>query len=245
MKRSERVLGVVALVAGALFHPAERLPAQEPVESAEAAEAAGSESESSLRIGAVAVQPGEAAGAARGLSAEPAVRETYNLTPSQERLLRSVLDDFQKADVRSIGFVLAQTASMEAVQLRWESLVRESRPHAANLPLLVRAVLREAYHETNREVQVHTEKLLFYNDMMDSFRREIERIEGERSLSPEGEGEWDSYHKKLDGWLASVGEDARQADEDLRKALQRQEQTLESLSSLSVALHDAGMAVIR
>jgi hypothetical protein len=178
-------------------------------------------------------------------SAAPEVRETYHLTPSQERLLRAVLDDFQMADVRSIGIVLAQTASFEAVQPRWDELVSQSRPHAASLPLLVRAVLREAFHEANREVHVYIEKVLFYNDMTESVRREIERIEGERSLSPEGEGEWDSYHKNLHGWLASIGDDAQLANEDLQKALERREQTLESLSSSSIALHDAGMAVIR
>jgi hypothetical protein len=81
--------------------------------------------------------------------------------------------------------------------------------------------------------------------MTESVQREIERIEGERSLSPEGEGEWDSYHKNLHGWLASIGDDAELANEDLRNALERQEQTLESLSSLSVALHAAGLTALR
>ncbi len=219
MRRSERVQRVVmVLVACVLFMGVELLLAQEPAEN---------EGPSPVPLGAVAVQASEEAPEpALERLAAPAVRETYHLTPSQERLLRAVLDDFQMADVRSIGIVLTQTASIEAVQPRWEELVRQSRPHAASLPLLVRAVLREAYHESNREVQVYTEKVLFYNDMTESVQREIERIEGERSLSPEGEGEWDSYHKNLHGWLA-------------------QEQTLESLSSLSVALHAAGLTALR
>jgi hypothetical protein len=208
----------MVLVACVLFMGVELLLAQEPAEN---------EGPSPVPLGAVAVQASEEAPEpALERLAAPAVRETYHLTPSQERLLRAVLDDFQMADVRSIGIVLTQTASIEAVQPRWEELVRQSRPHAASLPLLVRAVLREAYHESNREVQVYTEKVLFYNDMTESVQREIERIEGERSLSPEGEGEWDSYHKNLHGWLA-------------------QEQTLESLSSLSVALHAAGLTALR
>ncbi len=242
MRRSERVQRVVmVLVAGVLFMGAELLLAQEPAETAEAAPG-----ESPSSMGAVAVQASEeATEPALDRPAAPAVRETYHLTPSQERLLRAVLDDFQMADVRSIGVVLAQTASMEAVQPRWEEIVRESRPHAASLPLLVRAVLREAYHESNREVQVHTEKVLFYNDMTESIEREIDRIEGERSLSPEGEGDWDSYHKNLHAWLASIGDDAQRANDDLQKALERQEQTLELLSSLSVTLHATGLTALR
>lgn len=238
--RAQRVLMV--LVASVLFLGAELLLAQEPAESSESAQG---ESQSSM-LEAVAVQPSEEAlEPARDRPAAPAVRETYRLTPSQERLLRAVLDDFQMADVRSIGVVLAHTASMEAVQARWEEIVRQSRPHAASLPLLVRAVLREAYHESNREVQVYTEKMLFYNDIMESVQREIDRIEGERSLSPEGEGEWDSYHKNLHALLASIGDDAQLASEDLEKALERQEQTLESLSSLKIALHAAGLTALR
>lgn len=243
MRRSVRVQRVVmVLVAGVLFLGAELLLAQEPAETSESAPG---ESQPSL-FGAVAVQASEdAPELALDRADAPAVRETYHLTPSQERLLRAVLDDFQMADVRSIGVVLAQTASMEAVQPRWEEIVRESRPHAASLPLLVRAVMREAYHESNREVQVHTEKVLFYNDMTESIQREIDRVEGERSLSPEGEGEWDSYHKNLHAWLASVGDDAQRANEDLQKALERQEQTLELLSSLSVTLHATGLTALR
>jgi len=227
----------MVLVACVFFLGLELLLAQEPAEN---------EGQSSAALGAVAVQASEEApDPALERPTAPEVRETYHLTPSQERLLRAVLDDFQMADVRAIGIVLTQTASIEAVQPRWDELVRQSRPHAASLPLLVRAVLREAFHEANREVQVYIEKVLFYNDMTESVRREIERIEGERSLSHEGEGEWDSYHKNLHGWLASIGDDAQLANEDLQKALERQEQTLESLSSVSIALHDAGMAVIR
>ena len=197
-------------------------------------------------LGAVAVQASEEASESpMDRPAEPAVRETYHLTPSQERLVRAVLDDFQMADVRSIGVLLTQTGSIETVQPRWEEIVRESRPHAASLPLLVRAVLREAYHESNREVQVHTEKVLFYNDMTESIEREIDRIEGERSLSPEGEGDWDSYHKNLHSWLASIGDDAQRANDDLQRALERQEQTLELLSSLSVTLHATGLTALR
>jgi len=244
MRRSERVQRVAMVLAACVFFlGVELLLAQEPAESSESAQGEG---QSSAPLGAVAVQaPEEAPEAALERSAAPEFRETYHLTPSQERLLRAVLDDFQMADVRSIGVVLAQTASMEAVQPRWEEIVRESRPHAASLPLLVRAVLREAYHESNREVQVFTEKVLFYNDMTESVRREIERIEGERSLSPEGEGEWDSYHKSLRGWLASIGDDAELANEDLRNALERQQQTLQSLSTVSVALHATALTALR
>jgi hypothetical protein len=232
----------MVLVACVFFLGVELLLAQEPAEPSESAQG---ETQSST-LGAVAVQASEEASEpALDRPAEPEVRETYHLTPSQERLLRAVLDDFQMADVRSIGVVLTQTTSIEAVQPRWEELVRQSRPHAASLPLLVRAVLREAYHESNREVQVYAEKVLFYNDMTESVQREIDRIKGERSLSPEGEGEWDSYHKSLRSWLDSIGDDAQLANEDLRNALERQEQTLESLSRVSVALHDTAMAIIR
>ena len=106
-------------------------------------------------------------------------------------------------------------------------------------------MLRESYHEANKTVHVHADKVRFYNDMKESLQREMERIEAERSLSPEGEGEWDVYHEKLAEWLASIEEDAERAHVDLQNAFQKREQMLQSLSSVSTALHDTGMAILR
>jgi len=48
-----------------------------------------------------------------------------------------------------------------------------------------------------------------------------------------------------DAQLESVGDDAQLANVDLQNTLQKQQQTLQTLSNISKALHDTAMAVIR
>ena len=48
-----------------------------------------------------------------------------------------------------------------------------------------------------------------------------------------------------DARLHSVGDDAQLANVDLQNTLQKQQQTLQTLSNISKALHDTAMAVIR
>jgi len=51
--------------------------------------------------------------------------------------------------------------------------------------------------------------------------------------------------KELEEKLASVGDDAQLSNIDLQNALQKQQQTLQTMSNVSKMLHDTAMAVIR
>ena len=51
--------------------------------------------------------------------------------------------------------------------------------------------------------------------------------------------------KKLEGQLSSIGDDAQLANIDLQNALQKQQQTLQTMSNVSKMLHDTAMAIIR
>jgi hypothetical protein len=58
-------------------------------------------------------------------------------------------------------------------------------------------------------------------------------------------GELDAYIKSTEEKLASVGDDAQLANVDLQNMLQKQQQTLQTMSNISKMLHDTAMAVIR
>jgi len=58
-------------------------------------------------------------------------------------------------------------------------------------------------------------------------------------------GEFEDYIKDLEGQLSSVGDDAQLANVDLQNILQKQQQTLQTISNVSKMLHDTAMAVIR
>ena len=57
--------------------------------------------------------------------------------------------------------------------------------------------------------------------------------------------EMEGYIKDLDEQLSAVGDDAQLANIDLQNALQKQQQTLQTISSVSKMLHDTAMAIIR
>lgn len=53
---------------------------------------------------------------------------------------------------------------------------------------------------------------------------------------------------KLDEWeasLSSAGDDAQLANLDMQSMLQRQQQTLQTMSNVSKTLHDTSMSVVR
>jgi hypothetical protein len=49
----------------------------------------------------------------------------------------------------------------------------------------------------------------------------------------------------LEEQLQSTGEDAQMANIDLQNSLQKQQQTLQTLSDVSKAAHDTAMSIIR
>ena len=51
--------------------------------------------------------------------------------------------------------------------------------------------------------------------------------------------------RQLEEELQSVGEDAQLMNLDLQNVMQAQQQTMQTLSNVSKALHDAAMAIIR
>jgi hypothetical protein len=57
--------------------------------------------------------------------------------------------------------------------------------------------------------------------------------------------ELDAAIKKWEGELSGLGDDAQLANIDLQNMMQKQQQTIQMLSSISKVLHDTAMAVIR
>jgi hypothetical protein len=67
-------------------------------------------------------------------------------------------------------------------------------------------------------------------------------------VPPEGATKPDELDAILERWdeeLQSVGDDAQLANVDMQNLLQKQQQTLQMLSSVSKTLHDTAMAVVR
>jgi hypothetical protein len=57
--------------------------------------------------------------------------------------------------------------------------------------------------------------------------------------------ELESYAHQIEQQLATCGDDAQLAQLDLQMLAQRQQQTLQALSSISKAIHETSMSIIR
>jgi hypothetical protein len=55
----------------------------------------------------------------------------------------------------------------------------------------------------------------------------------------------ENYITELENAISKVGNDAQLANIDLQNALQRQQQSLQTISNLSKTVHDTAMAIIR
>ncbi len=136
-------------------------------------------------------------------------------------------------------------------------------------------VLRETYLENNKDLRFYADKVRYYNDQKEAVRQhldevrataagtprnnriQVERIELTKSYKPKKEpvqqrstkkmkdDELALYLKEWEDKLTSIGDDAQLANIDLQNAMQKQQQTLQTMSNVSKMLHDTAMAVIR
>jgi hypothetical protein len=146
---------------------------------------------------------------------------------------------------------------------------------AMDINSLIQFVLRESYLETNEDLRFYAEKVRFFNDTKKRIREHIHGLretlaaaqrdsivrvqtitiarqykEGEEtvqkaSLKAMSDREFAEYTLEWCDKLQEVGDDAQLANIDLQNALQKQQQTLQTMSNVSKMLHDTAMAVIR
>jgi hypothetical protein len=139
---------------------------------------------------------------------------------------------------------------------------------------LVQWVLRESYLETNKDLQFYADKVRYYNDRKKALRKHVREIRGKLgkmgsktsapvptlTLKPYRKhargviksppklmtkSELEAYIERMEEELASVGDDSQLANIDLHNWLQKQQQTLQMMSTISKQLHDTAMAIIR
>lgn len=130
---------------------------------------------------------------------------------------------------------------------------------------LIQWVLRQSYLETSADLKAYADKVRYYNELKQTIREELAkarqgrpvraiafepyRLDGAaiKSAPPRvmTKVEQDQYVKALEDKLASIGDDAQLANVDLQNMLQKQQQTLQTMSNVSKMLHDTAMAVIR
>jgi chromosome segregation ATPase len=95
----------------------------------------------------------------------------------------------------------------------------------------------ESYRGQQEDLAEFARRVEYFNEKKKRLRAQIEEAREQR---------WQASEiVPMEVQLATVGEDAQLANIDLQNALQRQQQTLQTMSNVSKMLHDTAMAIIR
>ena len=141
---------------------------------------------------------------------------------------------------KSITYMIAKGEAPETIQPLWEGYITDLATGGAKIDVdtLVQSVLSQSYLQTNNDIRAYARKVEFYNEVREPIRSEIKRL---RELEEDIHDEIAKYEEEL----STIGDDAQLANIDLQNMLQKQQQTLQMLSTISKLLSDTAMAVIR
>ena len=150
-----------------------------------------------------------------------------------------------------------KTGNPAAGQREWQSLIRQlsAMPAGASMDInaLIQSVLRQAYVETNEDLRFYAEKVQYFNELKQTTRAKLQDARKQntsltttnRTKSVQSRGGSTATIQSLEQELQTVGDDAQLANIDLQNSLQRQQQTLQTMSNVSKMLHDTAMAIVR
>ncbi len=136
---------------------------------------------------------------------------------------------------------------------RWQEFLAGMR--VGDVPMdinaLVAFVLREAYMEQNKDLKYYADKVRRANKKKEEILNKLRSARNQLEALDKGTGasttrkNWESEIEALEDALVKAGDDARLANIELQNALQKQQQTLQTMSNVSKMLHDTAMAIIR
>lgn len=150
-------------------------------------------------------------------------------TRQAEKRIPNRLTHRDRLVAERIGDRLRQGASFDQVRGDWEGLVSRSDPD--DVDGLVQLVMREAYLDRVRAERRAAERAQRTNARERALREERSRLR-ERL-------------REIDAELARLGDDGQLANIDLQNALQKQQQTLQTMSNMSKRMHDTAKNMIQ
>ena len=102
---------------------------------------------------------------------------------------------------------------------------------------LILFVMHESYRSQQEDLAEFARRVQYFNEKKKRLRAQIEEARAQKWQA--------SQIASMEAALATVGEDAQLANIDLQNQLQKQQQTLQTMSNVSKMLHDTAMAVVR
>lgn len=163
----------------------------------------------------------------------------YPMSRSQRDAILARLSPEQRREVRHLAIDIANQRRLSSIQNNWAALVKELQAESTVVDIngLVQLVLHESYEETRADIEEQAAKVQRYNEMKSRVRSQIEQSRAQQREA--------SQIVTMEAVQSTIGDDAQLANIDLQNQLQKQQQTLQTMSNVSKMLHDTAMAIIR
>lgn len=160
----------------------------------------------------------------------------------------SYLDTNQKRKMQSV-IRLLKGKNTPAAKREWNNLIKSFKNGSMPIDIndLIQYVLRLSTMETNRDLQYYAAKVRYMNEQKQTTRDYLQSLRDMQNGISSGAVLEDLKNSIEDAEekLKSLGDDAQLANIDLQNTLQKQQQTIQTLSNISKALHDTAMAMVR
>lgn len=141
-----------------------------------------------------------------------------------------------------------KSRNLNAAKKNWHTLVGSFKNSTTPVDLnaVINNALMDAYLKNSKDLNFYAAKVKFYTDRKNTLRVFIGNLRKVRSGAELSlQREISNLIAELESQLQTAGDDAQLANIDLQDALQRQQQTLQTISNVSKMLHDTAMAIIR
>lgn len=176
------------------------------------------------------------------------------------------------ADIKILSCMIARGESKETILGKWKTMIIGTNDRNLDVNPLVQSVMRASYQQQEEELNKLKDKVQYNNEMKKKIRDEQDKVH-KAIISPgsasiirmnieigkvtptiifshnagivKTEQERQDYLRYLQAKLNAVGEDAQLANMDLQNALQKQQQSVQMLSTISKLLSDAAMETVR
>jgi hypothetical protein len=186
------------------------------------------------------------------------------LTPAAP-VQRLQLNPQNIAALRGLGTNYARTRNGAALQTGWEAVVTGLRPGGADIDYLVGYMMQLIAGNADDDLRAMLDRMNALLEQKKKLREELQKTRDHEAtlarganaapLRPSGviagagtlatARDVASYRVRLETTLAGLDRDAQLANVDLQNALQKQQQTLQMMSTISKMLADTAQAVVR
>ena len=176
------------------------------------------------------------------------------------------------ADIKLLGSMIARGEPNETILGKWKAMLVGANDRNLDINTLVQSVIRESYLQQAEDLKKYQDKVWYFNETKKKIRDEQDKARNANItpgsapllrmnitigkgtptiISPQNAGivkteeDRQDYLRYLEDKLNTIGDDAQLANIDLQNVLQKQQQTVQMMSTISKLLSDTAMNTIR